>query len=243
MRGSLQDRWSSHFRRTLMNIARGHRHSHTSGNKYGLLRLGLSQLLHCGYYILSLDKEPGYALLDPFVLARVESLALSPKYYRPFYMSQLNFRSLVSQYSSLAQKIGHICDDPRVATNIRSSVKTGYVATPLAVTIKSHKSPGEQSLRTIHRGIQPCFLGLSRWVAAVLSPIIESVRWCAKDSFRAHSLIKNCATAQNGRLVSIDLKDFYLSGEPPQIAQHVSSLVPSHCKDIFCQALFFFLFA
>merc|ERR1712194_927995 len=57
----------------------------------------------------------------------------------------------------------------------------------------------------------------------------------------AHSLIKNCATAQNGRLVSIDLKHFYLSGEPPQIAQHVSSLVPSHCKDIFCQALFFLL--
>ena len=190
MKGSLEQRWSSHFARVAMNVAKGMRSVNHRGNKFGLLRLDLSSLTRSGWYYLRLDKAPGYGLLPTEQLSAVEALALPPTLYQPIFTSNLNIRAAVSEYRKIASNIATSCSDPRIASAIISSLRTGLYVTPISTKIKSHKPVGEVSVRTIHRGLRPCWSGLSRWVVSVLEPIISSLAWLAPDTHTARRMIK-----------------------------------------------------
>jgi hypothetical protein len=112
---------------------------------------------------------------------------------------------------------------------------------PLGITVKSHKPPGAVSVRTIHRGIKPCWSGLSRWVVGILTPILSQLPWLVPDTQGARQLIKSARVKASDVLAAIDLKDFFLSGTATEVTDGVGSLVPLGIRSVFKHALFFLL--
>lgn len=100
-------------------------------------------------------------------------------------MSNINFGTLVRDYMRLAAAIAEYHDDSCIQFNIASSLIHGRVTMPLGILVKSHKSAGAQSLRTVHRGLMPCFDGLSAWLCAVLRPLELNIVWFVQISLRA----------------------------------------------------------
>ena len=90
MVGSLAHRWSRRFRRELLTAAKTCV-SHKDSNVFGLLKLGLQYLAKTEYYIVSLDKEPGFVFIDFPMVVKLEHLALSDIFYKPTSLSYLNF--------------------------------------------------------------------------------------------------------------------------------------------------------
>lgn len=210
MQGTLAHRWMVHFRRVLLNTTFSHasRLAHNSSNMFGLVRLGLLELKQTDLICVPLDKEPGYVLVSPQDFALMEQLAVPEKYYLPWPISLCNFASICDEYSKLAGDIGFFHEDPRVASNIRSSVASGCFVCPLTILVKSHKPVGSQGLRTIHCGYNPSFSGLSRWLVKTLEPFMLAVPWCYRDSFAVRDAILSTRVFPSTRVVKIDLKDF-----------------------------------
>ena len=217
----------SHFRRVLLNISHSNaeRFCIPSSNVFGLVNLGLKELSSSGYIFIPLDKQPGYVLVSPAEFSLMEELALPDKYYIPWPVSYLNFGSIIRDHARLVSDIGEHHQDPRLARNITSSVFVGTFACPLSLTVKAHKVPGCQGIRTIHRGFNPCFGGLSAWLVKILQPYVEVIPWSHKDTFSVHRVLSSFIGTDSTIVAKVDLKDFFLSGESHCIATSVSSLV------------------
>ena len=155
MRDSLVGRWGTHFRRVLLRLASSPLFKRGSSNMFGLAKLGLQLLRKCEYFVLPLDKQPGFALVQKCDFQTVERIALSSKHYAPFPLSQLSMELFNSQVSLFAKEIAELGEDRRLRGNILARAQGGSLATPLGITIKSHKLPGAVGVRTIHRGSNP----------------------------------------------------------------------------------------
>ena len=239
MTGSLEERWASRFQRTFVHIAAGLRHASIGCNMFGLLRLAIRLFRRSGLVALPLDKNPGYALISPQTFVVVENLALSSSFYSP--CPRYDEFRLCLAYSALAQGIGKAIEDSRLRSSIMSSCDSRHISTRLTILVKSHKPPGEVSVRTVHRGFRQAFSGLSLWIHAVLDPIVGSWTWLAKDSGVVHSALTNLSVPAGVRVVKCDLKDFFLTGDARHISLEVSKLVEAGIRVLFYEALFFLL--
>jgi hypothetical protein len=122
----------------------------------------------------------------------------------------------------LARDIAELHGDSRIQNNIMSHFDNGYLSARLGVTVKSHKDPGSQSVRTIHRAVKPKFHGLSQWIIHVLEPLLDEVPWVLEDSHSVAKYLRSLTVPESVVAYKVDLKDFYLSGTDEEIAIAVS---------------------
>ena len=123
MTGSLEERWSSHFRRVLLSHAHHHRgfFGKNCCNTFGLVALALKELQSTDLICIGLDKGPGYVLVDAATFSSMESLAMNSKYYIPMPLEYLNVESILRSYTNLAKQIGVYHDDLQVPGQKRVS--------------------------------------------------------------------------------------------------------------------------
>jgi len=243
LKGFLEDRWAQHFRRVLLDASQACKHLFSCRkNTFGLVQLALAELKHCNHVVISLDKEPGYVIVSPAVYSKMELLAMSARYYIPFPIYNLNFNTIVASYRRLAFRIGEFHNDRRVEYNINATLEFGTFVSPIGLTVKSHKVPGEQSLRTIHKGFNVSFGGLAKWVQKMLDPIVLGIPWCMKDSFSVRNTLLELSLNASVSILKIDLKDFFLSGKPHHVSQVIANLFePGDLKDLIQEAVFMLL--
>lgn len=178
--------------------------------------------------VVPLDKQPGFVIVSPTTFSTMESNALADKYYLPVPITYVNHSTVARNYVSLARDIASYHDDQRLFGQITYTLKTGYLVAPLGMTVKSHKSLGKQTIRTIHRGIKPAYDGLSTWLVKVLEPVADSIGWSYKDSFAVKDALAQVTITLDCVLAKVDLKDFFLCGEAEDIAMEVSTLVDDY---------------
>lgn len=176
------------------------------------------------------------------LFSEIERLALPDKYYMPWPVTHLRLFSICETHAKLAAAIGRHFDDHRLASNISASVVHGSFACPLTITVKAHKDPGSQGVRTIHRGFNPSFANLSIWLCKVLEPYLALAPWSHKDSYSVHKILVAFCGSLSSIVVKVDLKDFFLSRESWSIASAVSKLVEDRSlADLVQRAIYFLL--
>ena len=213
---------------------------HSQANTYGLLKLGIDILRSLPYIMVLNDKAPGYTCVARADLEAVETAALQSPLYEPIMWEVHSLSSVVSMYTSLAGKIAKECKVPSYRAQILSSMDGGLLPSVLGLTCKTHKQPGAVTMRTIHRGLNPCFNGLSRWLVKMLQPICD-VGWLLRDTGHFVQKLKSVTIASGYKQGCIDLKDFYLSGEPCEIAEEVSKAFSGTLRGIIYDSIFFLL--
>ena len=233
--------WFNAFRSKAVRNAVGLANSHAwKPNLFPLLKGGISLLRNVAYHIVKNDKEPGYAFIPLDVLDEVESNSLKAPLYAPVACNLINWMSLRRSYQRIASRVAHTTGTKSLFTSIVGSASKGLVCALLGLTCKSHKDQGAVVMRTIHRGLQPCFQGLSKWVVSILHPILD-VPWTRQDTAHFTQAVKTCVVDADSKSGCFDLKDFYLSGEAFDIAHDVSCYFSGALKSIVFDAIFFLL--
>lgn len=85
-------------------------------------------------------------------------------------------------------------------------------------TIKTHKPPGDVSLRIIHRSSSHPFKPGMRFVAHKIRGILEKHQHLLRDSDHLLSQIRGRRFSSACKIVKFDLKDFYMSGNHDELA-------------------------
>ena len=226
-------RWAQSFRTAAIRAAVGLSNSCGHANNFGLLRLGIKCIRRLPYFIMPNDKQPGYSLVPYSVLDQVEVAALKSPLYMPICWEYISVESLITQYRSLAFRIGHFHEDKQIADTIRSSLSEGLFCSLLGLTCKTHKPEYDVGVRTIHRGIK-------LWLVQVLKPLVTR-EFLVKDSRAFSKAVCQASVTQSSRMCAVDLKDFYLSGDPFTIAADVSSAFEGILRTLVRESIFFLL--
>ena len=102
------------------------------------------------------------------------------------------------------------------------------IISKLKLTLKSHKDPGEVSHRALHATPNYMLMGLGLWVQMMCQKRLADVEYShiLKDASGFISDIRAIEVGSIDFFVKVDFKDFYMSGEPKQIADDVASREP-----------------
>ena len=101
----------------------------------------------------------------------------------------------------------------------------------LMLLLKSHKDPGEVSVRTVHSLPSFSLEGLSRWVMQKCRLVMKDFTQLISSSKQVVDRIQRVRVDGYLILAKIDIKDFYTVGEHYKIAGAVAKLF-SYDKDL-----------
>ncbi len=214
--------------------------SRWKSNRFPLLACGLKKLKQINYYVFVNDKQPGYTFVRKSDIQLVERSALSAPLYSPIVLEHLPFSSITRQYKQIASRIARHHSDPTIFRQIVSSANSGLALSLLGLTCKTHKHAGAVSFRCIHRGLSPCFEGLSRWVVSIITPLLKR-EWILRDSRHFADTVKLVRVSEGFKQAGFDLKDFYLSGDPNPVAKIVASNFSEPLRSLLHDGIYFLL--
>ncbi len=107
----------------------------------------------------------------------------------------------------------------------------------LITTIKTHKGNGFIEHRNIHAAANPKFRGLSFWVSAVLDDELKQLPHLLMSSERLVSLLPSVTIEPGDKLVRIDLKHFFMSGDVSSLSDGASAIVENREKKLLVKAV------
>jgi hypothetical protein len=110
----------------------------------------------------------------------------------------------------------------------------------LKITCKDHKRPTEH--RNLHSAPVSQFSGLSQFVKHVLGQYLQQQQHIVRDARHLMREIVKVVAPDNVRLYRIDLKRFFMSGEPNDLAHICSSIFNGVQRRDFEGALLFLLY-
>lgn len=101
----------------------------------------------------------------------------------------------------------------------------------VVVTAKTHKAPGKVTARVIHATVgHPC-APFMRFIAQEIRQYLSSARHLLKDSFALVKRLRRTRVRPHGRLVKVDIKDFYMSGLHSDLARDAASIFKGTIRD------------
>ena len=165
------------------------------------------------------DREPGYTLISKPALTRVHFSFLSSKNYKPISNDAVHPQSWGPSYERICKAVAKLEESKSLYNSMMKSATT-HGTTPLTklqLTCKTLKS--ELAWRNIHASSGNSFTGLSLWLCKVFSAATATLEHIlpTRESFVRWA--KNIRLGKNDYMLRIDIKHFYMSGKPEEIAE------------------------
>jgi len=122
--------------------------------------------------------------------------------------------------------IGKVDERFSAAKAISTADRSSCFFAKLISTVKTHKTPGEVSLRAIHSAPRYSFRGISTWVCWWLDKVL---RRQSHLCFSTEDVLDRLVHIQplirdfpNFEFVRFDLNDFYMTGAPDDLSYNAS---------------------
>ena len=209
-----------------------HRYNRQFSTVTNLVTFGLKLLKTSNFIAIQTDKDGGMGIesindvrvvIDE-VLARPEYAEI-PVCNRPKVLVEAVQRTM-----KMAVKIEQSIGPPGIASAIRRYLRedNATIVSKLKLTLKSHKEAGEVSHRALHATPNYMLMGLGLWVQMMCQKRLADSQYnhILKDASGFISDIRAIKMGPTDFFVKVDFKDFYMSGEPKQIADDVTCREP-----------------
>jgi hypothetical protein len=204
-----------------------------------VVRLGLHLLRSSSWTAVPTDKDGGMALVNKNLLTEAKLRLMESQCYRerpfpenPFTDVFTDFIGYVKRAVDILRQSPDYSEDEamkllqEVMIDRRTLDPRGLVCS-LQVTVKTHKDPGEVSMRAIHStSTSPITVGM-RWIRHRLRPVLRSVPCILRDSQHLLTQLKGITVPSRAKLFKFDVKEFFMSGEHRSLVSEVSSLIVS----------------
>ena len=208
-----------------------------------LVRWGLRLMKQHSVVAIPNDKEYGYSLEAREVQQCVHEEILSSHSYQEVACASLNPVGLAQSYSKLCFRVGKLENDTALRSSLLRtlSVAGSTWGASLITAIKTHKGNGFIEHRNIHAAANPKCRGLSFWVSGVLDDELKQLPHLLMSSEHLVSLLPGVIIEPGDKLVRIDLKHFFMSGDVASLSNGASAIVGNRAKHMLVKAVLDFL--
>lgn len=169
------------------------------------------------------DKEPGFTIVKKDELKKMILEKFESEKYEEVSTLSTSLTMMKDEYVSLCRRIARLEGAPREAVRMGSSalVPAARFDTVFQATLKTHKPQGQVRIRPIHAGSRHTAAGVSMWLSDQLQSVLNELPHFVIDSNAFCQRVQRLrGLGPEFRMVRVDLKDFFLSGTPEQLATH-----------------------
>jgi len=222
-----------------INASKAKRHGHMPN----IARWALKLMRDRHLLALQNDKDGGFCLLTISDLGNTEERLLNGKAYRTISDGELMayHRSMRREAFTLAKQIEEAENIKNFANYLCKPLAGGALAATLNLKIKTHKGQGAILPRPLHSC--PTY-GLERhakWIMGVCRRYVKQNPFLVVNAKDAKQRIEGTRLSGSELLIRLDLKDYFLSGTPTQIAENLSHMFATSEKQQLIVDVSFFL--
>ena len=115
------------------------------------------------------------------------------------------------------------------------------VIAQLQTNLKTHKPPGQVRLRAIHSATKNPLVPLGKYVAWKLRKVLSRERHILNSVEEFHSRIEELELDQEDRLITADVKDFFVVGDHWYLAKMAASILEPKDRNLIERVILFLL--
>ena len=236
--------WLSAFRRTAVGAASRAKSAALSCNSKNislLTRYCMRWYKAHPCSALPNDKEPGFTVIHAPVLRRLHEEVLKSNFYQEVSTTELAPERWKEEYGKLCTRVAKAAEQPHLASDLfRSSGICGARASAaLILNAKTHKSSAE--FRNVHAGGSSVFAGLGIWLCRELQSVVDEWDHLLPSCSAFSEWARTIEIRPGDYMVRVDVKHFFMSGQPSVIANLASSLLPIQKRRVYEDALLWLL--
>ena len=197
-------------------------------NTFPMIRWVLRRTRGGGWTLLPNDKEPGFSFLRHSETREIAISSLIPGSYTETHFDEMQLPRLMKAYCSVAKRVGELHGERTQSAALSSQWCEGATAiSQIRLLCKTTKCPGEVTFRCVHSGVSHMWTGLSAWLAHHLrEKIARQLPHLLRDTKDFVDVLRCLHWQENMCMVKIDIKEFYMSGEPGFLSRA--------CSELFC---------
>ena len=172
------------------------------------------------------DTDGGFTLVNKQELKEAVTSSLREPQYQEIVVHEDLATDMVQEYRNVCEMVRLRSGDSELANALTSSLRRGGrdFACSVLTTVKTHKDPGQVSLRIIHAAPKHFMNPGMRWIGMHLKSFIAKHPHILKDTDQLLSQLKRLKVPSTARLSKFDIKDFFMSGR-----HHLLSDLASQC--------------
>ena len=197
-------------------------------NTFPMIRWVLRRMCDGGWTLLPNDKEPGFSFIRHSETRYFAISLLVSGSYTETHFDEMQLLGLVKAYCVTAKRVGELHSERSQSAVLSSQWCEGATAiSQIRLLCKTTKGPGEVTFRCVHSGVSNMWTGLSAWLAHHLrEKIAKQLPHLLRDTKEFVDDLRSLHWQDHMRMVKIDIKEFYMSGEPGFLSRA--------CSEIFC---------
>ena len=218
--------WLNSLQNTMVTACKRAANLETKSNMIPLTKLGLRMLKDGPLAAVPTDKDGGFALVTKKSASSIHESILESKLYKEVHIGAPKDQYWLNQLDEIAFAVQKLEHEPRLASNILRWKRVGSLCSRLITTCKTHKPKGEVSFRNVHSSLAPAMGGLSTWIAYQFRAELEKLDHLVKDSRELVQKLSKLEATSNCYFMKLDIKDFFMSGNPVNLTDDASKLLP-----------------
>jgi len=163
------------------------------------------------------DKDGCFVLMPksqyiPMLVQHLDTLHYTCIHY------EIDLAQPMHEFREASKIVGSLSEDRSLTRVLCSDLLPGNsVFCSLDCTIKTHKSAGEVVPRLLHKAPSHSWAPAMRWVAQSLRKAMCKYTHIVRDTRHLLELLANKCFAPEDRLMKVDVKDFFMSGQHEQL--------------------------
>ena len=182
-----------------------------------------------------------------FLFCYTQGVFETSGYYEECDPEEPHESSALKGYRSLSTRISKLEPDQSSQASMAVAINRSWRGdrrfySNLITNIKSHKPDGEVGVRNIHASSMNKREGLSRWVSRELQGPLTGHTWLLTSSAQLVADIKTVAAEDSDYFVTLDVRDFEMTGTPFELKDSIEVLLPPgpRCR-LLCEAVEYLL--
>ena len=165
------------------------------------------------------DKDNGFVLIDRAHLKHLKDLVIQKPEYSLAYQTEDDFRILRHKYGDRCQKLAKAFGDHKLASMLAPKSDQSPIS-HMDLTIKTHKPPGLVVPRNVHCSSNHIFTSGMKLIEQQLRAYITGYQHILRDSGHMLNQLKDIPIPHRARLIKVDVKEFFMSGDHPSLTEH-----------------------
>ena len=214
--------WCRLFRQGLLRAAQNGVETGARFNTSKLYLWAVKRLRRSMWSLMKNDKEGSWSIMQRHEKLDLTRCVLAGGNYEP--ILGVDLEPIHSRCSSMAKRVAKVEDDERWLAAVAKGWRQSTMIARLRLLLKSHKPEGEVSCRAVHSLPAFSLEGLSRWVMRTCREALVGLDHLVPSSKTVVDRVSKIRVGSYLIMVKLDIKDFYVVGEPHMLAEAVAVL-------------------
>ena len=218
--------WIHRLRSAVFSVLQEDRSRGKGSTTFPMIRWVLPRMHDGGWTLLSNDTEPGFSFHPDSETRDIAISLLVPGSYTETHFDGVQIPGLMKAYCVIANGVGGLHGKRAQSAVFSSQWCEGATAiSQIRLLCKMTKGSGKVTFRCVHSAVPSMWTGLSAWLAHHLRErIAKQLPHLSRNTKDFVDDLRLLHWQDDMRMVMMDVKEFYMSGEPGFLSRACSEI-------------------